>query len=212
MLLYKYRSLSPLEHVLDIIVNQRLYCAPYEHLNDPFEGQFQTTLSAPMFFRAGSRVGEPLVRYKQRKSIPDLALQTNKTRVCSLSSSPTDVRMWSLYADGHKGIAFELDFSGIDEHAKQVRYTETLPEFGTTILGGAYPEEVLTCKTNHWEYEKEYRIIGSDPFFRVEGRIRRIIAGHRTSEEILELIRKVLPIEICIVRAQLDHDSVSVNV
>lgn len=212
MFLYKYRSLSPLEHVLDIIVHQRLYCAPYEQLNDPFEGQFQTTLSAPLFFRAGSRVGEPLVRYKERKAIPDLALQTSNTRVCSLSSSATDVRLWSLYADGHKGIAFELDFAGIEDHAKQIQYTATLPEFGTSLLGGAYPEEVLTCKTDHWEYEKEYRIIGSDSYFQVEGRIRRIIAGHRTSEGLLELIRMVVPTGISIVRAHLDHDSVSVIV
>ncbi|RQW82271.1 MAG: DUF2971 domain-containing protein [Geobacter sp.] len=212
MLLYKYRSLTNIEYVLDIIVNQRLYCSPYEQLNDPFEGQFQTILSVPYHFCVGSSAGDPLVKYKESKSISDLGRQTNKTRVCSLSSSPTDVRLWSFYADGHKGIAFEVDFSDIQDHVKEVRYTTTLPEFGTTILGGATPEDVLTCKTDHWEFEKEYRIIGADPFFRVEGRIKRIIAGHRTPESLLELIRRILPPEIISVRASLNQDSICVSV
>jgi len=211
MLIYKYKALSPLEHVLDVIVHQRLFCAPYEQLNDPFEGQFQTTLSVPIFFTAGSGVGEPLQRWKANKAIPDLPVQTQKTRVCSLSSSSSDVRLWSLYADGHKGVAFEFDFSGIEDTVTAVKYTATLPEFGTTILGGAFPEEVLTCKTDHWEYEKEYRIIGAEPYFSVSGRLKRVIAGHRASEELLDLIRKVSPPDIIIIRAKLDHDGVKVN-
>ena len=43
MILYKYRSLENLEHVLDIILNQRLYCSTYPELNVPFEGLFITT-------------------------------------------------------------------------------------------------------------------------------------------------------------------------
>lgn len=44
MILYKYRSLTNLEHVFDIILNQRLHCSTYPELNDPFEGIFETVL------------------------------------------------------------------------------------------------------------------------------------------------------------------------
>jgi hypothetical protein len=40
MLLYKYRGLSNLRYVADILCHERLYCAPYTELNDPFEGFF----------------------------------------------------------------------------------------------------------------------------------------------------------------------------
>ena len=40
MILFKFKSLGTLDHVLDILLNDRLYCAPYSNLNDPFEGQF----------------------------------------------------------------------------------------------------------------------------------------------------------------------------
>ena len=47
MLLYKYRGLSSLEHTLDILVRNQLYCAEYEELNDP--------LKAPLTSGAVSR-------------------------------------------------------------------------------------------------------------------------------------------------------------
>ncbi len=35
----KFRPVEQLAHLLDIVVNERLYCEHYEALNDPFEGQ-----------------------------------------------------------------------------------------------------------------------------------------------------------------------------
>jgi len=40
MKLFKYRSLRTMEFILDIFLNERLHCAPYSELNDPFEGMF----------------------------------------------------------------------------------------------------------------------------------------------------------------------------
>lgn len=212
MLLYKYKAFSPLEHVLDIILHQRLYCAPYETLNDPFEGQFQSMFSGIMTLTAGTQIIRlPVGPTKANKAIPDLALQTKNTRVCSLSNCSSDVRLWSLYADGHKGVVFEFDFSGIENVVKKIRYTPTLPEFGTTFLGGTTPEEVLTCKTDQWEYEREYRIIDEGTYFPVNDRLRRIIVGHRASDDLLAILRKISPTETVIVRANLDHDGVKVH-
>lgn len=212
MLIYKYKSLSPLEHVLDVIVNERLFCAEYSELNDPFEGQFQATYYITKSFGAGLlSARDKRIRMRRPKAIKELDLNTQHTRVCSLSMTSTDVRMWSLYANGHKGIAIEIDFSGIEENAKEVVYSTGLAEFGTSLLGGATPEDVLTRKTNHWEYEKEYRIIWKEPYFPITGRIRRVIVGYRAPEDLVNLLRKVAPKTIGFHWATLDQDGVLVH-
>ena len=49
MKLYKYRSLRRnLDFVLDILLNERLYCANYTALNDPLEGYY---VDAPLVRR-----------------------------------------------------------------------------------------------------------------------------------------------------------------
>jgi len=40
MLLHKYKSPRPLEHLFDILSEKRLHCPKYCELNDPFEGRF----------------------------------------------------------------------------------------------------------------------------------------------------------------------------
>ncbi len=39
-MLYKYRGIKELRYFVDIILNQRLYAAPYFDLNDPMEGHY----------------------------------------------------------------------------------------------------------------------------------------------------------------------------
>ena len=38
--LYKYRSLENWKLALEIVVNKRLYAAPFHALNDPMEGRY----------------------------------------------------------------------------------------------------------------------------------------------------------------------------
>ncbi|MGD9874527.1 MAG: hypothetical protein AB7T27_09695 [Kiritimatiellia bacterium] len=37
---YKFKSAAQIPHALDIILNNRLYCADWSSLNDPMEGVF----------------------------------------------------------------------------------------------------------------------------------------------------------------------------
>ena len=118
MKLYKFRSFDNIEFTLDIIMNERLYCAHHNDLNDPFEGLFST-----IEWKGGGIVRsivQPIVRpivsdlqgnYPQTvfKTLDELPSLGNDTRICSLSSSMADVRMWSLYASGHTGCVIEVD-------------------------------------------------------------------------------------------------------
>ena len=189
MKLYKYKSLTNLEHVLDIILCEKLFCALYNELNDPFEGLFLTTIKLSYSRLLALKVPFPphLVNssIKQYKTIEDLLSDVSKTRICSLSSDMSDVRLWSYYADGHKGIVIEIDFSGLESKIHEVKYSEKLPSFGFTLLTGPPPHEVLSCKTIHWAYEKEYRVIHEYKFFPISKRIKGIYLGTRISDVII---------------------------
>lgn len=206
MLLYKYRSIQRIEHLLDILLNERLYCAEYFALNDPFEGQFRAIVPDLDFF---------YTLQPKRRTVPmdiaNLPLEPTKVRVCSLSRDPSDVRLWSLYADGHKGVAIEIDFAGIEASLIEVKYRTPLPEFGTTILAGTSAEEVLGYKTDHWKYEQEYRVITDQPHVSIQGRVKRVVFGVRTPVEIADLLSKVRPKEIAYVHASLDHSGLLVR-
>lgn len=110
MILYKFRSLSNFEHVADIIQNERLYCPTYEELNDPFEGIFLHLWTVSFRNKSQKKFAFPI----------KLEETLTKTRVCSLSSSINDVRLWSYYADVHKEIVFGIDFTGIESHVHDV--------------------------------------------------------------------------------------------
>ncbi len=230
MILYKYRSLANFEYVLDIILNQRLYCSTYPELNDPFEGVFETTIPNSYIRSIGmsGKVNPGYLRglvelrkktYKKAEDIFEDEVDTFK--ICSLSSDLSDVRLWSYYADGHKGIVFEIDFSGLQTIYK-VMYTEKLPSSGwldwTNILGSKpSASELLSHKTKHWAFESEYRIIDESKnleqgiFFGIEGRIKAIYLGTRTSAKHCELLKKLVKGKIPIWTTTINHEKVIVE-
>lgn len=221
MFLYKFKPATNLLHLLDIAIHERLFCQKYSELNDPFEGQFRTLSTralvvdpAGMFWVPMSHAGgfavartERVMEYHGIEKLPVIGA----TRVCSLSSDYRDVRMWSLYADSHQGVAIEINFDGIQDKVRQVRYLDDLPKSGMTILAGASTEEVLSCKTRHWEYENEYRVLGSDTHFEVDDRITRVILGTRASKDLETLLKRILRPEVTIARAELDHEATCVR-
>lgn len=192
MLLYKYRSFDALEHLLDILVHERLYCPHYFELNDPFEGMFQHV------FYVGKNGGGPFnligphTKQVSPGSVKDLLYSANQTRVCSLSSDVADVRLWSLYAGGHSGVAIEIDFSGLENEIHEVTYAPQLEEHSIGLLSSPTAAEILSKKTHHWHYESEYRVIGEQPYFPVKGRIRRVLFGIRAAQERMDLLKQVV--------------------
>ncbi|ACF10595.1 conserved hypothetical protein [Chlorobaculum parvum NCIB 8327] len=219
-LLYKFRPAEPLSYLIDILLEQRLYCSKYEELNDPFEGQFiEEILDTPelrmaMYAVAKTGLGfsptnKPISR--MMKSVTDLPMSKHDDlRICSLTSTLCDVRMWSLYASGHKGVAFELDFSGLDINAHQVIYEPALKKWSTTLMGAPSAEQVLTRKTEHWTYEQEYRIFARDEYVSVANRIRRVILGARATPMLENLVRRLAGEQVEVVRASLDVDGVRI--
>lgn len=209
MLLYKYRSLDSLDFALDILLNERLYCSAYTELNDPFEGQFQQIPALRGLL--GSVLPLPTITMEEiMKDHPPI-------RVSSLSKTPSDVRMWSLYASSHTGISIEIDFDHPGtEFPLEVRYLPHILKLEQSLLDEIQAEAhnagyLLAFKTEHWCYEQEYRLICRNTFSHIKGAIRRVLVGHRADPQKVEILRKVRP-DLDFYRTTLNHQDVAVIV
>lgn len=200
MRLYKFKSLENIKFVLDIILYERLYCANYGKLNDPFEGLFFNIIRKGAFSSAFSNGFDRQVK-KCEKIL-------NPLKICSLSNSLYDVRMWSFYANDHKGIAIEIDFTGFENDSKEVHYLDNLPEFN---LANPDPYKILTKKTNHWSYESEYRIIQQQEYYPITGRIKTVYLGQRILDIHLEVLKKIVPDTIPIYTTKLDANEIKIK-
>lgn len=208
MLLYKYRSLSPLDHTVDILCNERLYCSFYHELNDPFEGLFDLAMTYP-----GEDGDVKVYAESSVYDLMELGVEEDEEwkpmRVCSLSSDPSDVRLWGQYAGSCRGVAIEVELD--DGVARQVAYDAKLFRHDDDR---SYPSilTVLTRKTLHWEYEKEFRIITDEQFWPVAGRIRKVIAGPLCSKDSVRILEKMTGGTIPVVRSKLDRNRLRIEV
>lgn len=167
MLVYKFKSLggaSPedrntkMQYILDIIENSRLFCSPYDKLNDPMEGYFEAAADNRSEFKQLSSMIDGIVRNHSR------------FRICSLSADCKSHLMWAHYANGFRGIAIELNVRKRVNHIEEVEYSDgrNLADYDPSV-GEAGLEDlarkILLTKYKDWKYEKEVRIfkkIGDD--------------------------------------------------
>jgi len=119
--------------------------------------------------------------------------QISTTGVVSLSKYNNSILMWSHYADHHRGLVFEFNYTGkkfdLHEFPHKVEYID-----GYGFLSHAVSREernkqmetILLSKYNDWSYEGEYRIIdfdfqGNKPF--QKELLTKIIFGLKASPE-----------------------------
>lgn len=186
---YKFRAASAADHIFDILLNRRLYCADWQNLNDPVEG----------IFAFGMRADEADGRHDGRLRQTHEAMQ--RLRVCSLAGTFDCHLLWSHYAAGFNGVAIEVELPD-DPSIRPVTYRGV---FGFLNLDGhvnpdVAAREVLFSKYSEWQYEEEIRILHDAEFFPLEAPIRRVIVGHRLNGALLEAIQIVCEnqgIEVC---------------
>ena len=204
-----------LDYSLDILLNERLHCAHYEDLNDPFEGLFlhvfQTGGLNNLDLGTGiNTLGLGTRTIKSPTSISDLPI-LGGTRICSLSASINDVRLWSHYASGHTGIAIEIDFTNSKDQPYKIEYADKLKEFTYSLMTAPDTIDILKFKSKHWEHEKEYRIITKDEFFSVSGMITGIYLGLRASELLTNMLLRIVPNEIPIYSTKLNNSTIDIE-
>lgn len=136
--LYKFRRVSNLRWLLDIIMRQRLYAASYDELNDPMEGYF---------------LFDPATNADVKSHFRDMR---KRTGICSLSKKYNNTLMWSFYGEDHKGICIKLAVTSKDWIKREIIYDQNLPVI--THDGDNYLD-LLSSKSKHWDYEEEVRYI-----------------------------------------------------
>lgn len=161
--------------------------------NDPFECRPRLTfqmgrLQRESFLREGARKKYPYADKKTRKRLikkarmrliayPEFIRGTyedflSTTGLYCLSEKNADILMWSHYSNGHRGLCIEFDAFHDAAFAKmmlfgqalKVNYSEERPVLNLMNIGE--PEEyqkALLTKSDHWDYEAEWRIIKIKP-------------------------------------------------
>ncbi|QEQ96273.1 DUF2971 domain-containing protein [Neptunomonas concharum] len=168
---YKYKSLDNFEFLLDLLLKERMYAAPYHELNDPMEGviKIDGTIS------------------KEREAEWESLIK--ETRLVCFTKSSTNPLMWSHYADGGRGcvVCFEL----MD---KQIFHKVSYLKKPSITEKDLLPEkalQILQYKDKHWKYEAEYRcLIQNESFLPVD--IKSITFGPRADKNKVDMLSHIL--------------------
>ena len=196
MILYKYKAPTPFEHIADILLEQRLYCAPYFSLNDPFEGIFLTSIEM---------AGGPFSMLTDPDDLidPEDGVQP---RVCSLSSDSMSSLLWSLYAQRLEGLCIEIDFTDFKPAPYKLEYALDIPRFDKLGFAPSVTY-ALSHKSKEWQFESEYRLIGPNEYVSIQSRLRKVILGPRCNKIIEKAIRELAPRGCDIQKARLDREA-----
>jgi hypothetical protein len=165
MKLYKFRSLATKkekERVYNTLQTGEFHLSNWKELNDPMEGVFYYITSSDNL-----------------EIIENLKFDKLKQRICSFSKTFYNLLLWSHYADGHKGIAIEIEIDRKNPNLNKVIYESKIPTFQD--LSSIQAIEILTKKIKKWNYEKEYRFIDEVEKY-IIGEIRTVYFGIRCSE------------------------------
>jgi hypothetical protein len=170
-LLYKYRSIRDFKRFTEILLSNKLYAAKYSKMNDPMEGAY--------LYHGG---------HDMHLDIPAiLEGKKQKLGIVSLSRTSDNELMWAHYADGHHGVAIGIQTIPQEYKVEPIKY-DGIPRFRTEGIEDLDPIELLSHKSEIWEYEKEERIfVSGDPFAKIK--ISEVICGKRMKNKDFEFIR-----------------------
>lgn len=166
MKVYKFHPMTNIEHTLDIFINRRFYASKFDNLNDPMEGYFRSDPKLDRAFRK------------------ELQGDLGRTRICSFCREHTNPVLWAYYANGFKGVCFEVELDeSICPPIAEVNYDDRdlyLPGDSESFRG-VFHLVILTKKLTAWVQEKEVRVLTDREY--VEGpcaQITAIMLGRRT--------------------------------
>lgn len=179
--LYKYQPIN--DHVreqrLKSIKENNIWVSKATTLNDPFDCNshyFDEKELAELIEQANidlrtGRTSNELIENLHET----LELNRKDMQICSLTSKVNNMPMWSHYADNHKGICIEYDFTYVDSNdqftdrlfavkyvPKRLKITKYLFYLLDNIHRGVRPNMYLLYFLNmakhiSWEYEGEWR-------------------------------------------------------
>lgn len=214
--LYKYYRFN--ERTLAMLADKTAWLSTPNSFNDPFdcaigldhdrmEESINQALSDAYKIYGGAKKEAKSHSDDQRKFFKEAYDKLNtsinhifqKAGIFSLSEANDDILMWSHYADYHRGfcVGYERsDDNFLGVHAEPVIYQKNYPSLSAKDItsDGGQMNVLWLTKSDHWSYEKEWRIIQKEgnKLFQFPCNILTIIFGMKMSEENRTVIRTIL--------------------
>lgn len=213
--LYKFRAID--ERLVESLIDQTLYFATPDKLNDPFDCRIdlQRVFRRAEMLATGERrdflssfVDNPEFFRNWRSTLDAMGVCCFSRRIEETLQRPSyaETLLWSHYAKEHRGVRLEYQFRGASLKgdivtAQDVEYLDDplvpwLVENAPTDMLGFVKELVLRylrTKCPAWKYEKEARIIrrASGPF-RLRGvLLTEVCFGLRTPQADVDRVTKL---------------------
>jgi len=119
--------------------------------------------------------------------------------IFSLSEISDDILMWGHYADSHRGFCVEYERMPeniLGRQAEPVEYQTQLPSLTpqNVISESGSIDWLWLTKSNHWNYEKEWRVLSPEggKLYNIDSRIKSIIFGLNMNQDNREILFKVI--------------------
>lgn len=230
--LYKYRTIESTETIL---TKGSIWFSKLSEFNDPFEGQaiIQDNYTEEQWYNYLVQNGwNPSVASKKAKELVTNNIQEarnivrtaidNQSKITGfycLSGVHNNLLMWSHYADSHKGCVIEYDLKKclpLFERINSVKYDNNYPAYNY-LQDQAGPFNTIYHKSKNWEYENEYRIMGTPGAVDLpDEAISAIIFGCKTSKANKTRIKNLLSQSkfknATIKQATMDQSSYKLNI
>lgn len=217
--LYRYRPFN--DDTINELKQGYLWFSNVEDYNDPFEGilkfDIESTEDELLNFIVKAdhenrlTHSEALEIVKHYHSKPnELKERLNKVkakihekiRLCSFTTKPDNLLMWSHYASGHSGICIKYDiFKLVNDNfvPAKVLYTKDYPKFNyikESENALKLARESVQKKSTDWAYEDEYRLVSypktDNKVFLRKGALVELILGSRITEENIKGLKEAI--------------------
>lgn len=171
---YKYSPIS--QYFLDGLQRSSFWFTHREKLNDPFDCKIE--VSDVLFVREGY----PREHFGLLRAAASEAFIWG---VCCFTLDPTSHLMWSHYADGHKGVCLEFRTRRSQLLCNRLRPVTYSDERRVIQTMDEFTQKAFFCKTTHWAYEKEWRLLGGGDAYLHYPRVAlsAVIFGAKASSE-----------------------------
>lgn len=185
--LYKYKSNTNLEYLLDIIKNKRFFMSNRDILNDPLEGICDMCFG---FAGCSYYVNTP-------KLHPQYDEIVNQFKILSLSEDCKNIPMWAHYANDFDGVCIEIR---TDKHLREAYPVDYKGDVVEAMKCGTMEECAIASlkkKAPGWSYEREWRVIlksekESKEYLNLDSdEIARVLIGYRTSTVMRNVISEI---------------------
>jgi len=148
--LYKFRSLGDqlsVDRAEQILKTGEFYCSKLWNQNDPMEGVYSYLQSD-----------------ESQAATRHVFTQKNRFGICSFSGARAlpNPTIWGYYANGLKGVAFEVEVSLPSNSIEMVKYLDRPVEWEDHSPDSSIEDRVksiITSKLKAWENEHEYRFL-----------------------------------------------------